>query len=133
MQKDFDLWATQKKKADALFQRPMFKENEVWWCSLGVNVGDEQDGKGDSFTRPVLVLKKFNRNIFMGIPLSTQLKDNQFYHRILFKGIEQSVLLSQMRLFDAKRFRDKMGRCLPSCCNPPEHPSYGGEVDHGFG
>lgn len=91
----------------------MFREREVWWCSLGVNVGDEQDGKGQSFTRPVLVLKKFNRNIFMGVPLSTQLKDNPFYHRIFFKGIEQSVLLSQLRILDVKRFRDKMGD-LPS-------------------
>ena len=91
----------------------MFKEREVWWCSLGVNVGDEQDGKGSSFTRPVLVLKKFNRNVFVGIPLSTQLKENQFYHRIHFRGIEQSLLLSQIRLMDAKRFRDKMGELSP--------------------
>lgn len=113
MTKDFDRWNKQKKEADALHERPMFREREVWWCSLGVNVGDEQDGKGQSFTRPVLVLKKFNRNIFMGVPLSTQLKDNPFYHRIFFKGIEQSVLLSQLRILDVKRFRDKMGD-LPS-------------------
>jgi mRNA interferase MazF len=109
MLKEFDRWNEQKKKADFTPQRPFFKECEVWWCSLGVNIGDEQDGKGASFTRPVLVLRKFNRNIFMGVPLSTQMKDNQFYHRIHFKGIEQSVLLSQMRLFDAKRFHIKMG------------------------
>ena len=113
MEKDFDSWNIQKKQAHAIQERPMFKEREVWWCSLGVNVGDEQDGKGSSFTRPVLVLKKFNRNVFIGIPLSTQLKDNQFYHRIHFKGIEQSLLLSQIRLIDAKRFRDKMGELSP--------------------
>jgi mRNA interferase MazF len=109
MQKDFDGWIIQKKKAHHVHERPMFKEREVWWCSLGANVGDEQDGKGASFTRPVLVFKKFNRNICLCIPLSTQLKDNQFYHRIHFKGIEQSMLLSQIRLMDTKRFRDKLG------------------------
>jgi mRNA interferase MazF len=107
--KDFDIWNLQKKKVEKLHQRPMFKEREVWWCSLGANIGDEQDGKGRSFTRPVLVLRKFNRNVFIGIPLSTKVKDNQFYHRVTFNNIEQSLVLSQLRLMDAKRFRDKMG------------------------
>ncbi|MET0155395.1 MAG: type II toxin-antitoxin system PemK/MazF family toxin [Rickettsiales bacterium] len=109
MQKDFDGWIVQKKKAHHAHERPMFKEREVWWCGLGANVGDEQDGKGQSFSRPVLVLKKFNRNIFIGIPLSTQLKDKPYYYKFHFKGIEQSLILSQIRLMDAKRFRDKMG------------------------
>jgi mRNA interferase MazF len=63
--------------------------------------------------RPVLVLKKFNRSVFVGVPLSTQLKDNQFYYRLRFKGIEQSVVLSQVRLLDAKRFGVKMGEISP--------------------
>src|SRR5579864_1014844 len=113
MEKDFDNWNIQKKKAHAIQERPMFKEREVWWCSLGVNVGDEQDGKGRSFSRPVLVLKKFNRNVFVGVPFSTKLKDNRFYCPIHFKGIEQSVILSQVRLMDAKRFGIKMGEISP--------------------
>ncbi len=111
--KDFDNWNIHKKKAHTAYERPMFKEREVWWCSLGVNVGDEQDGKGRSFSRPVLVLKKFNRNVFVGVPFSTQLKDNQFYCPIHFKGIDQSVILSQVRLMDAKRFGIKMGEISP--------------------
>ena len=103
MIKDFDIWNIQKKNTHQSHGRPMFSEREIWWCSLGVNVGDEQDGKGTSFSRPVLVLKKFNRNIFVGVPLSTQLKDKSYYHRINFKGKEQSVILSQIRLLDAKR------------------------------
>ena len=46
MEKDFDNWNIQKKRAQAIKERPMFKEREVWWCTLGVNIGDEQDGKG---------------------------------------------------------------------------------------
>lgn len=109
MQKDFERWNLQKQKIQAAIARPMFKERDVWWCSFGVNVGDEQDGKGQTFTRPVLVFKKFNRNIFLGIPLSTQLKDAPYYYRFYFKSREQSLVLSQLRLMDAKRFRDKMG------------------------
>ena len=113
MMKDFDNWNIQKKKTQAIPERALFKEREVWWCSLGVNVGDEQDGKGRTFSRPVLVLKKFNRNVFVGVPFSTQLKNNQFYYHVHFKGIDQSVVLSQVRLMDAKRFGIKMGEISP--------------------
>lgn len=109
MNKDFDNWGVQKHKIHGVQTRPMFKEREVWWCSLGVNVGDEEDGKGECFVRPVLVFRKFNHSILIAIPLSTKLKENRFYHRISFKQKEQSVLISQMRVIDAKRFRDKMG------------------------
>ncbi len=109
MSKDFDNWGIKKKKVHGVDVRPMFKERDIWWCILGTNVGDEQDGKGDNFTRPVLVLKKFNSNIFIGIPLSTQLKDNKFYYRINFRNMDQSLLLSQLRLMDAKRFEIRMG------------------------
>lgn len=35
-----------------------FKEREIWWCLLGMNVGHEQDGKNENFESPVSVLKK---------------------------------------------------------------------------
>jgi mRNA interferase MazF len=107
--KDFANWNIKKQKADSIAIRPMFKEREIWWCSLGVNIGDEQDGKGHSFVRPVLVFKKFNKNIFIGIPLSTRIKENSFYYRFTFLGKEQSLLISQLKLLDAKRFGNKMG------------------------
>ncbi len=113
MEKDFDSWNVKKKKADDIKIRPMFKERDVWWCSIGTNIGDEQDGKGENFTRPVLVVRKFNHNIFIGIPLSTKIKDSTFYHKIHFMGRDQSLMLSQIRIMDAKRLRDKMGS-MPS-------------------
>jgi mRNA interferase MazF len=113
MEKDFDHWNIQKKTTNARESRAPFKEGDVWWCSLGANVGDEQDGKGSFFSRPVLVFKKFNRNIFLGVPLSTIIKDNRFYHQIHFKGRAQCVVLSQIRLLDAKRLENRMGD-LPS-------------------
>ncbi len=113
MEKDFDLWTGHKKKAHGANKRASFKEVEVWWCCIGANVGDEEDGKGLYFTRPVLIFKKFNQNIFLGIPLSTQIKESRFYYKLHFKGIEQSALLSQLRIFDAKRLRERMGE-LPA-------------------
>lgn len=113
MQKDFDTWNIRKKTTNEREGRAPFKEGDVWWCSLGANVGDEQDGKGRFFSRPVLVFRKFNKRIFLGIPLSTIVKDNRFYHKMHFKGQEQCVVLSQIRLLDAKRLENRMGS-LPS-------------------
>lgn len=113
MQKEFDRWNRQKQKTHLRKDRTLFHEGEIWWCSLGANIGDEQNGKGKFFSRPVLVFRKFNANVFLGLPLSTILKENRFYHRIHFKGIDQCVVLSQMRLLDAKRLENRMGS-LPS-------------------
>lgn len=51
------LWT---RKSDKLF----FKQGDIWWCSIGMNLGEEIFGKGKKFTRPVLVFKKFTSNSF---------------------------------------------------------------------
>ncbi|MEK9183120.1 MAG: hypothetical protein AAB849_01275 [Patescibacteria group bacterium] len=30
-----------------------FREGEIWWASLGINIGHEQDGKNQNFERPI--------------------------------------------------------------------------------
>ena len=87
----------------------VINEREVYWCSLGENVGDEENGKGDVFRRPVLVFKKFNNNIFWGMPMSTKSKESIYYMKVTLKDVEQSVILSQLRLLDTKRLDTKIG------------------------
>lgn len=78
---------------------------------MGLNVGNEQDGKNDDFVRPVLVLKKFNNRIFLGIPLTTKLKPgNRFYVNLTHKSQEVAAVISQIRLFDVRRLKRKMYR-----------------------
>lgn len=108
--KDFDEWLIQKKRINNSTGLPTFKEREIWWCRLGVNIGHEQDGKGTQKQRPILVIKKFNRHVLWAIPLSTQIKDNQHYHFFKFNDKDQCALLTQIRLIDAKRLYQKMGR-----------------------
>ena len=79
MQKNFFEWHRRKELIDQNFGRLYFHEREVWWCSLGVNVGFEQDGKGEKFARPVLVFKKFNNECFWALPLTTKIKKNRFH------------------------------------------------------
>lgn len=95
---------------DQTTKQTLFKEREVWWCRLGVNVGYEQNGKGEQFFRPVLVLKKFNNDMLIGLPLSTVVKQsNRFYHTFQFNGKEQSIIIAQIRLIDAKRLSHRLG------------------------
>ena len=73
-EKKFDPWNDEKK---SLEKRPVLRvhEGEIWWCSLGVNVGDEQDGKNDLFERPVLIVRKFNNSIVWAVPMITKIKE----------------------------------------------------------
>jgi len=108
--KDFDGWIEKKKEYH--YQNllpPMFKERDIWWVSIGINVGYEEDGKHERFLRPVLVLKKFNRELFLGIPMSTKVKDNRYYIQVSVQDEIVSVLISQIRVFSAKRIQDKLG------------------------
>ncbi len=102
MQKDFKKWNEKKEKIHENERRLFFYEREVWWCSLGANVGDEQDGTGKEFVRPVIVLKKFNKHLFWGIPLTTKEKKGKYYFSFLLSDRRNTAILSQMRLFDSK-------------------------------
>lgn len=101
--KDFDNWINKKKDCHYKTAKPpMFKERDIWWVSIGVNVGFEEDGKHEKFIRPVLVLRKFNRFMFLGIPMSTRNKDNSYYVKVTVKERIVSVLTSQIRVFRAQ-------------------------------
>lgn len=105
MKKDFDGWNSIKKKSHSLDgYMPLYHERQIRWCRIGVNIGFEQDGTGKEFSRPVLVLKAFNRNVCLVIPLTTSTKKNP-YHRSLgvVDGNEAFVIISQLRLIDTKR------------------------------
>ncbi|MBU6339047.1 MAG: type II toxin-antitoxin system PemK/MazF family toxin, partial [Rickettsiales bacterium] len=47
---------------------------------------------------------------FLGIPLTTQIKDNPYYHQIIFQNKTQCAMLSQIKILDAKRLDRKMGK-----------------------
>ncbi len=60
MEKNFDSWNTKKKEIDTSVsnEKIYFREGDIWWCTIGINVGAESNGKGFEFRRPVLVYKK---------------------------------------------------------------------------
>jgi mRNA-degrading endonuclease toxin of MazEF toxin-antitoxin module len=38
----------------------LYHAREIWWCTFGVNIGNELDGTGNHHDRPVLVIRPFN-------------------------------------------------------------------------
>jgi mRNA interferase MazF len=107
MLKDFIHWIQYKILLQDSPKNIVFKEKQIWWCSLGVNIGVETDGKNDKFNRPVLVFKKFNHSQFWGIPLTSQIKEeNSLYYKINLKGKVNYLCLSQMRVMDSKRLNN---------------------------
>ncbi len=110
--KRFEQWLPIKKSLDQSSQNiPGFKERDLWMTSFGENVGFESSGKNDFFHRPVIVLLKFNKRLFFGIPTSTKNKPkNPFYIEFTHKGKIRSAMISQMRVMDGKRLDYRMGR-----------------------
>jgi mRNA-degrading endonuclease toxin of MazEF toxin-antitoxin module len=107
---DFNFWNEQKQAVHFDKQRPFFHEQEVWFCALGANIGFEQDGRGEGFLRPVLILRKFNNEICWALPMTKNIKQGAYYMAVSFRENEQSALiLSQIRLVDAKRLVYKAG------------------------
>ena len=106
--KDFDEWNVCKKQIETRSKFIGFKEREVWFAAIGINVGHEQDGKNGFFERPVLVLKRFNKDMLMAIPLSTKIKDDPNYIPFIFGGKMRSAVISQARLIDARRLLRKI-------------------------
>jgi len=70
--KDFDKWNELKKETNSEETR-LYTVREVWWCRLGVNVGSEQDGSGELFLRPVVIVRAFGPSICLVIPLTASL------------------------------------------------------------
>jgi mRNA interferase MazF len=110
--KDFDKWNKEKKQVNNKIPGYdfFFHAREIWWCSVGVNVGVETDGKNNNFERPVLILKKFNKEHFWGIPLTTNEKEGDFYQKIKHNKGTSWAILSQIRSFSTKRLLRKIGR-----------------------
>jgi len=109
MTKDFQQWHTKKEFLHKEKIRPFFHEGEVWFCSLGANVGFEQDGRGVDFLRPILVVKKFNQELCWGLPLTRSQKQGQYYFSFPLNGQISTAILSQLRLIDGKRLQYRIG------------------------
>ena len=105
----FTAWAALKPKIHFSEESIYFKERQIWWASIGQNIGSEQNGKHGNFERPVVILKKFNGQMFLGVPVSTKIKEGPY--RLSFTNDKGrfSANLSQMRVMSSKRLLRLVG------------------------
>jgi mRNA-degrading endonuclease toxin of MazEF toxin-antitoxin module len=110
MKKDFDKWHNKKSEVDEIEKRPFFHEREIWFCHMGINVGFEQDGSGEDFQRPVVIIRKFNNEVCWVVPLSKTVKRGRYYYAFPFDdNIISVAVVSQIRLLDVRRLSRRIG------------------------
>jgi mRNA interferase MazF len=109
MSKDHASWIEKKIKIDEFADILFFQEREIWWCACGANIGHEQDGKGENFQRPVLIIKKFNKITCWALPLTSSSGTKPYHLPVSFSQTKNQVNLSQLKLIDQKRLITKMG------------------------
>ncbi|MBR2837075.1 type II toxin-antitoxin system PemK/MazF family toxin [Candidatus Saccharibacteria bacterium] len=107
--KDFKGWVILKEKLHNTRQPRTISEGDVWWCAVGENIGVEICGKGNLFARPVLVLRKYGRYSFMGIPLTTKEHSGSWYASFDFKNKRQTAVLVQAETISVSRLYRKIG------------------------
>ncbi|MEK7459853.1 MAG: type II toxin-antitoxin system PemK/MazF family toxin [Patescibacteria group bacterium] len=111
MEKDFDKWNSEKKLVDkkTVNRDLFFYAREIWWCSAGLNIGVEADGKNENYERPFLIIKKFNADMVWVLPLTTQEKINKYYFKLNYEELKSWVVLSQIKTISTKRLLRKVG------------------------
>ncbi len=111
MTKAFDEWNIVKKRLDSrnIITEIFFHDREVWWCSIGINVGVESDGKNTHFERPVLIIRKFNGHMLWVIPLTTKERNGIHFHKISHDRGVSFACLSQLKTVSSKRLLRKIG------------------------
>ena len=109
---EYNQWNEIKKNLSQKKKFVSFKNRDIFWVHIGKNLGYETFGKGEGFLRPVLVFKKFSRNTFLGIPLTTAIKEDMFHYKFLVKNNDKInyASLSQIRIFDVSRLHDKLDK-----------------------
>lgn len=108
--KRFLEWIGLKETLDGIIhQAPHVSEGEIWWASIGENVGAEINGKSEYFSRPVIILRKFSHNFYFIIPVTTKLRSGNWYINFIVQNKEMCGCLHQARSIDYRRLHRRFG------------------------
>jgi len=114
--KKYDDWNEVKKHTINNKRKLGIKEREIFWLKIGQNIGDEEYGKGELFSRPVIVIRKLTNDLFLGVPTTSTLKENNdYFHNINYldknsNNISSVAMLLQLKAFSKKRITSKIGK-----------------------
>ncbi len=108
--KRFLEWIGLKEKLHDTDHRPPFvSEGDIWWTSLGENIGSEINGKSSLFSRPVIIFKKLSHGFYFVIPTTTQDRRGTWYVQFQHKDKSVTACLHQARAIDHRRISSKLG------------------------
>ena len=110
MNNPHDDWNKLQKNLAVKIENVFCNEREIWWCSLGMNIGTELFGKNELFERPVLVLKVYNKETIKILPLTSKAKKGKYYSPVILDNVMSNAVLSQARTISTKRLSRKVGR-----------------------
>ena len=108
--KRFLEWIDLKERLhNAIHKPPLVSEGEIWWASLGENIGSEIDGKNSLFSRPVIIYKKLAHGFYFVIPTTTKPREGSWYIHFRQRDIKMIACLHQARTIDYRRLSSKIG------------------------
>ncbi len=105
---NFDEWNALKQKLNKKETKVFFKEGEIWWVSIGQNIGEETYGKGGNFRRPVIVFRKLTGNSCIAIPLTSTEREGSWYFKFEVDDIVRYAMMHQSRILSTKRFESRI-------------------------
>lgn len=110
MKKEYKKWHRIKSKIEeGALNDITVKAGDVWWGSIGLNIGSEVDGKNRMFERPLLVTEVLDLGLITVAPLTSKLKTLPDRYQVSVNGLASDVLLIQERTISIKRLQRKMG------------------------
>ena len=110
----YDKWNEVKKVVSKNNRQLGIKPREIFWAKIGQNIGSEEYGKGKNFARPVVIIRKLTSDLFLGVPTTTNTKNNDYFHKFEYNSkqdgvIEVSAMILQLKVFSTKRLMNKIG------------------------
>ena len=114
MDEIFDNWNEVKKKTHKNQRKLGIKPREIFWLKIGQNIGSEEYGKDLEFVRPVIIVKQLTNDLFIGIPLTSTIKNDDYFHTFTYdnkqNGLTQnSAMILQLKVLSIKRLMNKIG------------------------
>ena len=107
-EKNFDAWNTQKKIIHQRQPPPYIKDGDIWWCSIGLNVGHEEDGKNEWFERPVCLIRCFRGGLVWVVPFTSHPHSGPYVVRVRFNQRDSWALITHVRLLSTRRLQRKV-------------------------
>jgi mRNA interferase MazF len=110
MKRFFEWFGLKQRLHNISHSPPLVAERDIWWASIGENVGSEINGKSVLFSRPVIVLKKLSHGFYFVIPTTTQVREGSWYVPFRQQGKDMLACLHQARAIDFRRLSSRLGK-----------------------